>query len=921
MANTVRVSSAAELSAEIKNMSGDTTILLEGGNYGIVNLEERLIPNLGSNADLTIKSADDNDPAVFKELNLVGGKDITFDGITFDYTAKSKAPHSYRPFKVEDSEGITFQNSFFEGDDASGHGNFRDGYGTGSGLFVRGSKDIAIENNEFINWETALKVMESDQVDLLNNEISKSSSDGINLAQVTNTLVEGNYIHDFDASPFTLAHKDMIQVWTEGTSSSTENLTIRGNILDSGAGVFTQSIYMFNEDNILYRDITIEDNVIRNAQKHGITIEDARGVDISNNTLILNEDTAGSDDPEGVNILAINIWGNVQGAVVRKNVTPQVNTISKDVTESNNLLIQRNAPTQDGYYDDYFLNALSDAGGTWEDLRIEPGGLLEKSGLGSSLLYWDNTPDEITPLVKFETGVNLQLGEYEFDVSDVYGPNGLVNTSGAKVVWDFGDGSSGTGLKVLHAYDKAGIYDVKGTITLANGTKLDVQKTVEAEAPAAILANFENGAFDRSGEETSYKTPGTARFVKDGGDGALKVEKNGSVRYETTEEFYDNTAFTVMIDYRKDDVNDRGKLISFFGSTVLDVNDHQVSGSVITDKGTVRLTESFLPVANTEWHKVALTFDGERGEIKLYFDGELVASQKALQGAIQEGISSQDFYVGSPLGDSLSGLFDNAVFLRGALTEEEVIAIQEGQITVDAVLDAYTSAELNEVPPELPISSEPEAPKPTPTQSEGPSTGTSSDADSNFSTDPDDYDTARFGDSGRNTIKGTGGDDYQLGYGGNDTLNGYSGGDYLSGGAGRDVIYAGAGNDVVVFDASDAVVHGSSGSDTLYFDKSGNYDATRLTVYSTEIFDMQNGERNTVEIKNQQVRQSGPELLVRADAGDKVIIDEFLTVEEIGQFNQDGERYTRYELSGSGWSERFAIDSDAILEVNDLTFF
>ena len=40
---------------------------------------------------------------------------------------------------------------------------------------------------------------------------------------------------------------------------------------------------------------------------------------------------------------------------------------------------------------------------------------------------------------------------------------------------------------------------------------------------------------------------------------------------------------------------------------------------------------------------MTLTFDGEVGEIKLYFDGELVASQKALKGAIQEGFTSQDF--------------------------------------------------------------------------------------------------------------------------------------------------------------------------------------------------------------------------------------------------------------------------------------
>ncbi len=922
MAKIVRVSTAGELRSEISKMTGDTTILLEGGNYGNVNLEQRLISKLSSNSELIIKSANENDPAVFKELNLVGGKNITFDGINFDYSAKLKAAHAYRPFKIEDSQDITVKNSFFEGDDARGHNNYMDGYGTGAGLFVRGTTNTVIEDNEFVNWERAVIVFKSDKAKILGNEIHKSSSDGINLAEVTNTLVEGNYIHNFDAAANTLAHKDMIQVWTEGTTKSTENLIIRGNILDSGDGVDTQSIYMFNEKNVLYRNITIEDNVIRNAHKHGITIEDARVVNIRNNTLIQNEDTA-KDDPDGVFVPAINIWRNVTGARLENNVTPEINTRSGGVVEKDNLIIQRNAPTQEGYYDDLFLNALSDSDGTWEDLRVEPGGYLEKQGLGSSLLYWDRSPDDITPLVQFDTGVNLQVGEYEFDVTKVYGPNGLISTSGARAVWDFGDGTTGTGLTTQHAYDKAGVYVVKGTLTLANGTKLDIQKTVETEAPAALKANFENRGFDRSGLETDYRTEGTVRFVRDGGDGAVKLEKNGRVRYETGEEFYDNTAFTVLIDYRKDNVSDKGKLLSFFGSTVLSVNDHQISGTVWTDKGTVRLTESYLPVANTDWHKVALTFDGEKGEIRLYFDGELVASRDALKGAIQEGITSQDFYVGSPLGDSMPGVLDNAAFLRGALTGEEIKALHDGVLSLDVILNAYASAPLNEVPPELPIpdNNQTPDPKPEPSRAESPQAEKPSTGADNFSTNPDDYDTARFGDSNVNNIRGTRGDDYQEGYGGNDRLNGYAGDDFLSGGAGRDTYYAGRGNDVMVFGANDAVAHGESGTDTLYFDRGGNYDATRLTVHSVEIFDMANGARNAIEVTSQQVRKPGPELLVRADAGDKLIIDENVRVTELGTFNRAGEEYTRYELEGRGWTERFALDSDAILEVNDMTYF
>ena len=65
----------------------------------------------------------------------------------------------------------------------------------------------------------------------------------------------------------------MIQFWTSGTTSPSTNIVIRGNILDSGDGGWTQSIFMRNEmvdtggagDAMFYQNILIEDNVIYNA--------------------------------------------------------------------------------------------------------------------------------------------------------------------------------------------------------------------------------------------------------------------------------------------------------------------------------------------------------------------------------------------------------------------------------------------------------------------------------------------------------------------------------------------------------------------------------------------------------------------------------------------------------------------------------
>ena len=88
----------------------------------------------------------------------------------------------------------------------------------------------------------------------------------------------------------------MIQFWTSGTTSPSTNITIRGNILNSGAGDWTRSIFMRNEmvdlglagDEMFYQNILIENNVIYNAHAHGITVGETDGLTIRNNTILYN---------------------------------------------------------------------------------------------------------------------------------------------------------------------------------------------------------------------------------------------------------------------------------------------------------------------------------------------------------------------------------------------------------------------------------------------------------------------------------------------------------------------------------------------------------------------------------------------------------------------------------------------------------
>lgn len=80
------------------------------------------------------------------------------------------------------------------------------------------------------------------------------------------------------------------------------------------------------------------------------------------------------------------------------------------------------------------------------------------------------------------------------------------------------------------------------------------------------------------------------------------------------------------------------------------------------------------------------------------------------------------------------------------------------------------------------------------------------------------------GSSKNNKIEGGAGKDTLTGQGGNDTLYGNSGNDNLVGNTGNDKVYGGSGNDWM--DVSDGAygdtADGESGTDTVYYDKSGS---------------------------------------------------------------------------------------------------
>ena len=390
-ATTIAVSSAAELIGALSSAKGGETILLQGGNYGALSLYDARDAFAKFSEVVTIKSADAKNKATFSSLYLRGAKNLVLDSLKFDYVSASAAPEWVRPFQiVGNSQNISIVNSVFDGDLARGVSDVANGLGTGIGLGVSGATNITVENNKFFNWHRAGVFGGVGNLSVNNNEVYHIRSDGFNFAQVNFVSIEGNYLHDFITSPASGDHMDMIQFWTTGTTSPSTNIVIRDNILDSGGGNLTQSIFMRNElvdqglagDEMFYRNIVIENNVIHNAHTHGITVGETHGLIIQNNTILHN---LGSGGAGSVYVPTINLKTTSTDVEVKNNIVPRLSLQSSgNATIENNLIVQ--------------LDPLADGSATLADLMGVPNGIIDQMGVGSSLTRFPTKSDDVTPV-------------------------------------------------------------------------------------------------------------------------------------------------------------------------------------------------------------------------------------------------------------------------------------------------------------------------------------------------------------------------------------------------------------------------------------------------------------------------------------------------------------------------------------------
>ncbi|WP_311029148.1 right-handed parallel beta-helix repeat-containing protein [Mesorhizobium koreense] len=874
--SNIEVTSTAELISALSNATDGETILLAPGSYGTLSLYDARQPFAKFTNQVTIKSADLNNLAQFSSLHLSGVENLTFDSVNFSYTPALGAPDYDKPFTVDRSSNITIQDSIFSGAVAEGLGVTEDGYGTGHGLTVSNSSAITIENNEFSNFLRAAVFSGDNGVVVKDNNIHDIRSDGLDFANVNDVQIMNNYIHDFKGAPRSGDHMDMIQFWTNGTTSPSANITISENFLDSGGGSSTQSIFMRNEEvdsgragkEMYYKNIIIKDNIIYNSHLHGISVGEVDGITISNNTILQNQS---SGDPQVlVTVPTVTVSSASDDVKITNNIVDNLNLSPVDgQLFENNLVVQSVDPSQSNYVGDLFVNALAGSKATLADLQAVPDGLIKHMNVGASLTEYQPSTTTASGVISDEAGRGLDLLHHTFDVSDLHIPNEVLNLNGASISWDFGDGSQ-SGNVDAHSYAHAGLYDVTATILLGGGETIELGKTIQVQSPVALLADFDHGAQDLSDVINPVKIGEDVTFEPHGDGQAIRL--NGDVvTYDQTPDFYNNSEYTMLVDFKKDAGHETegGRLVNYSGSFVVFVGADELSVAVTTDHGQIWLKAKGVGIANTDWHNLAITFSGIDGMAALYLDGNEIAHADGLEGSTQVGMDSQPITLGDPWGQGFNGLIDNFGFLKGVLTASQ-IASSDSFLSNLQAHDPMGSVIDGTQPSSSSDSSASQGTTDAPTTSPSPNVINGSGGNDHI--DGTDGADDIHGEAGKDHIYAGGGDDIvhlgNQGWGladggtGNDILFGGSANDTLVGGAGDDAVYGGAGNDRLYGGNGNDMLVGGMGRDWLYGEEGND----TLIASNAEYNSLDGGDGNDMLIGG-----SSRDYLV-GGAGDDVLI-------------------------------------------------
>ena len=316
---TFNVSTTAAFQSALTQAHAGDSILLASGTYSGISISNVNI----AGGSVTIASQSAATPAVLSEFHMTGSSGLSFSHLEFSTVGGADATYGWR---VTNCQNIAFDSLMVQGALGSTP------YNNPSGFVFTGCTNLSVTNSSFQYLQVGIVDYNSSGVTFDSNSFKWMGTDGIDDRQVSNLQIDNNTFTDFLPGPG--VHPDCIQFWTEGATTTAQNITIEGNAFTRGGGSAVQGIFVQDDGGTLpYNNVTISGNALYGTSYQGIYVLNAQNLAISNNIV------AGFSNMESW------IYGSeVSGTVSNNHAQQYILGGNTGLTQTNDVTIPAVAP-------------------------------------------------------------------------------------------------------------------------------------------------------------------------------------------------------------------------------------------------------------------------------------------------------------------------------------------------------------------------------------------------------------------------------------------------------------------------------------------------------------------------------------------------------------------------------------------------
>lgn len=282
---TPAITPCSGLLAALAKAKGGETFSLPAG---ACNITSTIVANPA--ATVTITSTDPTHPAVLAYTAGGGAFMANSSNLAFAKLEMTTVgnPDKIYGFRMYGDTNISFVGVNVHGDAALAPG------AQATAFYITPSAGVSFTGSTFHDMSLGISGGQIGGLTMTGNDFYNLSKGGVAIGQVSNLLFSGNKCHDFHIA--TLVHSDCLQLFTAGSAAQSHDIVITNNDLERAAGDGFQGLFLGDEANLGYKNVTVTGNTVMGGMWDSIYLDEMVGA-----LVVTNNKTASwlGNSPEG----------------------------------------------------------------------------------------------------------------------------------------------------------------------------------------------------------------------------------------------------------------------------------------------------------------------------------------------------------------------------------------------------------------------------------------------------------------------------------------------------------------------------------------------------------------------------------------------------------------------------------------------